>query len=114
MEKLFLFGTGKISKKYTQILNHLPVEIEGYVDNDKVKWGSFFGGEKIFSPDVLERVTNSHILVACAAKEEIEKQLAEMGLTKRVVSFWGVLFFKMSITGLVPKIVLLPVLESLI
>ena len=91
MEKLFLFGTGKISKKYTQILNHLPVEIEGYVDNDKVKWGSFFGGEKIFSPDVLERVTNSHILVACAAKEEIEKQLAEMGLTKRVVSFWQVL-----------------------
>ena len=93
MGKLFLFGTGKISKKYTQVLNHLPIEIGGYVDNDKSKWGTRFWDRNVYSPDVLRQTANLYILVACAAKEEIIKQLEEMGLEKNVVSFCQILKF---------------------
>lgn len=93
MEKLFLFGTGKVSKKYTQVLRQLPVEIEGYIDNDKSKWGTEWYNKKICSPDVLNQEKGSYILIACSAKEEIRKQLTEMGQIKRVVSFGQVLEF---------------------
>lgn len=93
MEKLFLFGTGKISKKYTQVISQLPVEIEGYVDNDRSKWGTQFLDKRIYSPTVLNQATNAYILIACAAKEEIGKQLTGMGLAKRMVSFCQILKF---------------------
>lgn len=93
MEKLFLFGTGKISKKYTQVLKQLPVEIEGYIDNDESKWGIGWLDKKIYSPDVLNQEKTPYILIACAAKEEIRKQLAEMGEIKRVVSLGQVFGF---------------------
>ncbi len=91
MEKLFLFGTGKIAKKYTQVLKQLPVEIEGYVDNNKSKWGTRFFDKKICSPDALGQALNPYILIACAAREEIVKQLEEMGLAEQVVSFCQIL-----------------------
>lgn len=93
MKKLFLFGTGKISKKYTQILKQLPVEIEGYIDNDESKWGTGWFEKKICSPDVLNQEKDSYILIACAAKEGIRKQLVEMEQIKRVVSFGQILGF---------------------
>ena len=37
-KKLILFGTGKISKTYTEILNRFSIKIKGYVDNDPKKW----------------------------------------------------------------------------
>ena len=93
MEKLFLFGTGKISKKYTQVLKQIPVEIEGYIDNDENKWGDQWYDKKIYSPNVLNQEKDSYILIACAAKEEIRKQLTEMGKIKKVVSFGQILGF---------------------
>ncbi|MCI9023421.1 MAG: glycosyltransferase family 4 protein [Dorea sp.] len=93
MEKLFLFGTGKISKKYTQVLKQIPVEIEGYIDNDENKWGDQWYDKNIYSPNVLNQEKDSYILIACAAKEEIRKQLTEMGKIKKVVSFGQILGF---------------------
>jgi len=93
MEKLFLFGTGKVSKKYTQIIDQLPIEIEGYIDNDRSKWGTWFLNKRIYSPTVLNQTENFYILIACAAKEEIRKQLTEMGMAKRMVSFCQILNF---------------------
>lgn len=91
MEKILLFGTGKISKKYTQILRHMPLEIEGYIDNDRTKWGSQFYDREVISPETLLQKTDSNILIACAAKEEITKQLSDMNLGKRIVSFYHLL-----------------------
>lgn len=91
MEKLFLFGTGKISKQYTQVIKHMPIDIEGYVDNDRSKWGTQFCDRKIYAPDMLCQTTDSYILIACVAKEEIAKQLVGMNLEKRIVSFGQIL-----------------------
>ena len=39
MERLFLFGTGKLSDKYTECLEQVLVKIDGYIDNNEDKWG---------------------------------------------------------------------------
>lgn len=84
--KLYLFGTGKISRKYTEFFQKISIEIEGYVDNDKNKWGTHFCNKKIYSPSVLQQIESPCIFIACAAEEEISSQLVRMHLAKHIVS----------------------------
>lgn len=85
-EKLFLFGTGKIATKYTLFFNRLSIDIEGYIDNDQNKWGTGFFGKKIYEPNILQKVNNSCVFIACAAREDITVQLAQMNIGIRNVS----------------------------
>lgn len=93
--KLFLFGTGKIAKKYTEFFNGVFIDIEGYIDNDKNKWGTYFYNKKIYGPEELQKIANPDILIACAAEEEISMQLSEMNLEKyivpisKIISYYG-------------------------
>lgn len=64
-EKLFLFGTGKISTKYTILFNRMSVDIEGYIDNDQNKWGTEFQGKRVYSPDILYQISTSGVFIAC-------------------------------------------------
>lgn len=83
--KLYLFGTGKLSGKYTEFFKRISIEIEGYIDNDKNKWGTYFYNKKIYSPSVLQQIESPCIFIACAAEEEISSQLARMNLAKYIV-----------------------------
>lgn len=85
-EKLFFFGTGEISTRYTSLFDALSIEIEGYIDNDRDKWGTSFGGKRIYSPDILYKMSTSCVFIACAARDEIMLQLAQMNLENRNVS----------------------------
>ncbi len=85
-KRIFLFGTGKISKKYTNILENLSVKIFGYIDNDENKWGSLFFGREIQSPNKLKEEPDAIIVIACADVESIKAQLYRVGLQERIVS----------------------------
>lgn len=90
---LFLFGAGEISTEYSKFLKKLSIDIEGYVDNDKTKWGLNFYGRKIYKPEMLRQIENINILIACAAKEEILLQLSQMNLEKYIISFKEIICF---------------------
>lgn len=85
-EKLFLFGTGKISKSYTEILCQMSIEIYGYIDNDINKWGTEFYGKKIFNPNILKSIDKSQIIIACSDTKSIIKQLIELDIQDKIVS----------------------------
>lgn len=84
--KLFLFGTGKISKRYTELFKQISVEIVGYIDNDREKWGTYFYGKKVDGPQKLLQEKDPDIFIACSAQDEISIQLSEMNLEKCIVS----------------------------
>lgn len=87
MKKLFLFGTGKKSIKYTCFFEDLSLEIAGFVDNDSSKWGADFLGRKIYSPNILYQQTDALIFISCGARSEIREQLTEMDMKEREIAF---------------------------
>lgn len=84
-KKLFLFGTGEISEKYTEILRQQPVEIYGYLDNDSSKWGMYYFNRKIYAPDVLKE-EGAVVIIACEDIDTITAQLTQMGVKKKIIS----------------------------
>ena len=61
MERLFLFGTGKLSDKYTECLEQVLVKIDGYIDNNEDKWGKIFHNKIIYGCNVLKEMENSKV-----------------------------------------------------
>lgn len=86
MEQLFLFGTGKISEKYTKYLEQVLVKIDGYIDNDEAKWGKKFHNRIIYTCDVLKEIENSKVLIACADIKGVMYQLIQMNMQDKIVS----------------------------
>lgn len=84
--QLILFGTGEVSRYYTQILQQLFIKIEGYVDNDRSKWGMDFLGKKIEAPNILKKIDNLEILIACADTEAVIEQLDGMHLKHKIIT----------------------------
>lgn len=87
MKKLFLFGTGKKSIKYTRFFEDLSLDIAGFVDNDSSKWGVDFLGKRIYPPNILNQQPDTLIFIACGAVSEIRRQLTEMDMKEREISF---------------------------
>lgn len=85
-KRLFLFGAGQLAKKYTELLEQLSVNIDGYIDNNSKKWGTFFLEKKVFAPEMLKRIKEIEIIIACSDVKTISEQLKGMGLTDKIIS----------------------------
>lgn len=86
MEQIFLFGTGKIAEKYTKYLEQALVKIDGYIDNNEVKWGKIFHNKIIYKCDVLKEVRDSKVLIACADIMGVTQQLTQLNMQDKIVS----------------------------
>lgn len=86
MGRLFLFGTGKLSDKYTKCLEQVLVKIDGYIDNNEDKWGKIFHNKIIYGCNVLKEMENSKILIACADIKGVTQQLIQMNMQDKIVS----------------------------
>lgn len=84
--KIYLFGTGKISKNYTEILQQLSIKIYGYIDNDINKWGSYFFDKEIYPPNILKTEENTMVIIACSDIKTITNQIRGLGIKSKVVS----------------------------
>lgn len=63
--KVYIWGSGSMGQNLFKVLNKYNLEIVGFVDSDKKKWGQTIEGRTIFPPNVLEsNGTNNKILVA--------------------------------------------------
>ena len=87
-QRVVLWGSGS---KATAFLNALDVEseIDGVVDINPNRWGMYLAtcGQEIIAPDRLrERPPDLVIAVNPIYREEIRRQLAEMGLTPELLT----------------------------
>lgn len=86
--KIFIFGCSKRAKNIESALSKIKsIEIIGYVDNDNEKWGSYFFGRKVYSPDeayiTYSKNEAIYFLIAPQNFLSIKKQLKELG-AKRI------------------------------
>ena len=83
---LFVWGTGNTASLYLEGLDRLKKEgivIEGYCDNNPTKWGTDFGGKRVFRPDELKDFEDVLVLIASPQPQvfkSISAQLDVMGL----------------------------------
>lgn len=77
LENVYIWGTGarakEINEMYTYELAHL--NLIGYIDNDRNKWGKIFYGKQIFSPEVLLSPGKKNIFIPNIYFEEISQQI---------------------------------------
>ena len=77
--KLYLFGAGKNGKELLEYLNKYNVPVQAFIDNNKML--DTVCGKDVNSIDEFMASVDKDdfILISCAAYEEVEKQLLEMG-----------------------------------
>lgn len=86
MKKVVLFGAGDGLEKFILIMKLLHYDVIYIVDNNESKWGKFINGYKIEAPQTL--LENSYdIVISCVYVDEIHKQLKEMSVADRIISF---------------------------
>lgn len=86
MNKLIIFGSGKIGRKTYRYIDKTQNSILCYVDNDPKKQGGGINGRAIISPDEMVHIKYDYILIASVYWREIRYQLLELGVdAKRII-----------------------------
>lgn len=90
---VILFGCGKAGVQTKRVLDSFKKEVICFVDNNKGKWGSDCCGLAIRSSEemlsILKENESAVIQIASEFSDDIEKQLWEMGVSKkRIISYW--------------------------
>lgn len=81
---VYIWGSGSLGKLTFKILNEIGIAVEGFLDNDPVKWGKSVFGKIIRKPSILENSYSCvpYIVIGSSYVEEIERQLESVGLVK--------------------------------
>jgi len=82
-QRLVVFGTGTVSELLSE---SLLLEVEYYVDNNRVRRGEIFRDREIKTPEFLSNEDREQlfILIASSAVDEIARQLNDMGFVESV------------------------------
>ncbi len=84
--KLVIFGTSVAASKSLAFL--INEDVYFYCDNNKGKWGTFFQGREVCSPErLLSEKDNVVVVIASEAEMEIRRQLVGMGVSDHVYSY---------------------------
>lgn len=78
--EIFVFGTSNFAKLVSEELESFNINIVGYLDNNKSKWGSLFKDKEIFQPSKLLEVKNPLVIAGTSYENEILGQLKLMGI----------------------------------
>lgn len=77
-KKIIIFGTGSFAEKIDE---EIRIKVSYYVDNNSNKWGTYFRGKEIRSPDCLLKEDKQKLIIFIASTwyEDIAEQLEKMG-----------------------------------
>lgn len=76
MERLFIWGTGLVSRQVLERGNIFECyDIIGFIDNDVKKIGEEYFGKKIYAPDILFEIVPDKIVILTDKYEEIRNQI---------------------------------------
>lgn len=90
MEKIALFGTGRMLPHYLSCLHNIGLDADFLVDNDKAKQGRYLYGKQVISPSELKGM-NCRIIISCNFVKEITEDLRELGIDDRILDIQGLL-----------------------
>lgn len=81
-QQIVIFGCGKIGRSLYAVLRKMHGNICAITDNDKEKWGKYFGDLNIIPPEIIMEKYKDALWCIANAKfcDEIEKQLKESGI----------------------------------
>lgn len=80
MKNVILYGSGRRCGRLLEDIRQGSMTVEYIIDSDPSKWGSYFEGYRIYSPEVLLKVKNVPIYITVADKtvaEEIRNSIQE-------------------------------------
>ncbi|MED4350956.1 hypothetical protein P9265_01230 [Schinkia azotoformans] len=81
---IYIWGTGKASLMTTHFIreNYKNIKINGYIDNDRNKWGDSFEGKIIYSPESIinQEIKTYFIIIGSSYYREISNQLIKNNL----------------------------------
>ncbi len=81
--KVYIFGTGKLYKRYMHLFESM--DVLGFVDNNPDKWGLELNGRKIMSPSELQKVDFDYVFLLSIYYNDMRNQLLEMGVDKNKI-----------------------------
>jgi hypothetical protein len=80
-DEVIIFGAGKAGKEVLEVIQqNTKAKIKFFMDNDPKKWGNDYMGFNIMRPDLDLLNSVDRIIIASSWREEIKKQLVDMGL----------------------------------
>ena len=77
-KQLWIWGTGDTAQLYQEGLERLreEFEIQGYIDNEPSKIGSFYNGKIVIGPEQIPNINNICILI-CSIREDVVREISE-------------------------------------
>lgn len=85
MNKIIIFGCGKMAKKTYKYIDKKKNNILCYIDNDAKKWGGKCLGKNICPPDQIVKLEYDYILIASYYWREMKGQLLEFGVSAKKI-----------------------------
>lgn len=83
-KKILIFGASKSGERAYEILKNFNFKIVFFIDNNDIKFETFFCGIKVKSPSILSEINIDEYLIVIASMfyDEISSQLNSCGLVK--------------------------------
>lgn len=83
-EEVIVWGTGSLAQRLYSMANLGQCNIKMYVDNNKNKVGTTFGGKRIYQPSDI-KTSNKILILSVYSTDEITKQIRDMGLKNEII-----------------------------
>lgn len=80
-KRLFIFGAGPMGEELSKELELFSINLMGFVDNNKSKWGQVINGLEVVSPENLLLFSKDEIFIIPAVRDfdSVSEQLSGMG-----------------------------------
>lgn len=85
MNRILVFGCGKIAREIHKYISKINNKILFYIDNDPAKQGEKIFGKKIISPNDIVNLKYDYILIASSYWKEMRQQLLEIGVDPKCI-----------------------------
>lgn len=87
-KEIVFFGAGYRGRDAYEIYKDYGVQPSFFVDNNEKKWGTFFCGIPVKAPEEIENKKNCDVYITSLYKDEITKQLLQLGISKEQIKYY--------------------------
>ena len=84
----YIFGAGNMGKECAQLLLQSGVEIKGFIDKNRKKWGNLFEGYMVMPLKELNIEKDFVVISSIQYEKEMRKELKHIGMTdEKIISY---------------------------
>lgn len=90
-KSIYIWGTGIMAERTYMTIKDI-VSVAGFIDNNHNKWGEWLYSLPIYSPDILQNVSDYYIVIGSSYFEEINQQLSDLNIEKYKDFRYGIVY----------------------